>query len=282
MSDLKKYFLECSLYSTKHSTYFEVYEKLFTKFRNKKVTLVEVGVLNGGSLELWQKYLGNDAKIIGIDFNPSAKKFNKDNIDIFIGDQSSKKFWENFYDKVGNIDILIDDGGHENFMQAQTVVSSLDHINEDGVIIIEDTHSSYLKEFGNPSKYSFINYCYFIVENINMRFFKKNNEDKNLIQKNIWSIEFFESIVALNISKKKSNILSVEYSNKGISSRNIDYRHFNQDTYWLSRLREFFSNKLTKYKKNKVLIYFKFVLFPYLFFIQKKFMVKKQMRKFFK
>ena len=31
------------------------------------------------------------------------------------------------------------------------------HINDDGILIFEDTHTSYLKEFGNPSKYSFIN-----------------------------------------------------------------------------------------------------------------------------
>ncbi len=282
MDSLKKLFLECKLYSTKHSTYFDVYEKLISKYRNKKVVLVEVGVLNGGSLELWKKYLGNNSRVIGIDFNPEAKKFANSDIEIFIGDQSSSKFWKEFYKLVGNIDVLIDDGGHENFMQAQTVLSSLNFLNEDGIIIVEDTHSSYLKEFGNPSKYSFINYCNFIVEKINMRFFLKINEERNLIQKNIWSIEFFESIVALHINKIKSSKQSYEIDNKGITSRNIDYRHHSQSTFWIANIREKLSQKLQNYKHIKILRIIKFNLFPYLFFLQKKIITRNKMKKFFK
>ena len=39
-------FLKSPYKSIKHTTYFEVYDDLFTKFRNKKIIFVEIGVLN--------------------------------------------------------------------------------------------------------------------------------------------------------------------------------------------------------------------------------------------
>ena len=78
--------------------------------------------------------------------------------------------------KVGKIDILIDDGGHTNEQQINTLLSSYENINEDGTIIIEDTHTSYLKEFGNPSKYSFMNFCNKIIDDQN----KKSLKDQAL------------------------------------------------------------------------------------------------------
>ena len=63
--------------SHKHTTYFDVYDKLFNKYQNKKITFVEVGVQYGGSLFMWQNYFGENARIIGIDLNPDAKKWEK-------------------------------------------------------------------------------------------------------------------------------------------------------------------------------------------------------------
>ena len=63
-------------------------------------TLVEVGVLNGGSLFMWRKYFGENVRIIGIDLNPAAKHFDKYGFEIFIGDQADPKFWRSFIVKL--------------------------------------------------------------------------------------------------------------------------------------------------------------------------------------
>ena len=39
--------------SVKWDKYFSVYEDLLSGYKNKKITFVEVGILNGGSLEIW-------------------------------------------------------------------------------------------------------------------------------------------------------------------------------------------------------------------------------------
>jgi len=98
--------------SLKHSTYFQVYEELLSQYRNTAFTFVEIGVLNGGSLFMWREFFGDKARIIGIDLNPLAKKWEKDGFEIHIGSQSNPEFWGQFFKEVGMIDVLLDDGGH--------------------------------------------------------------------------------------------------------------------------------------------------------------------------
>jgi hypothetical protein len=58
----------------KWSHYFPIYERLLSPHRGRSITLVEVGVGDGGSLEGWRGYLGPSARIIGIDCDPAAKR----------------------------------------------------------------------------------------------------------------------------------------------------------------------------------------------------------------
>ena len=190
--------------SLKSDTYFQIYEELFNKYVGGKITFVEIGVLQGGSLFMWREYFGKEARIIGIDLHPNAKELEKHGFEIYIGSQSDKNLWKNFYSKVGKIDILLDDGGHVNDQQIITLGESVHNINDNGIIVTEDVHTSYLKKFGNPSKYSFINYSKYLVDVVNSRFpeikIKKNNDFRN----KIYSISFYESIVAIKINSKKS------------------------------------------------------------------------------
>jgi len=212
--------------SLKNDTYFQVYEDVFNKYVDKKITLVEIGVLNGGSLYMWKEYFGKNARIIGIDLNPDAKRLEKDGFEIFIGSQSDENFWDNFLSKVGEIDILIDDGGHENDQLIITLNKVIPKIKNDGLIVIEDTHTSYSKKFGNPSKYSFINYSKYLIDIINSRFpdsgIKKSNNFKN----KIYSISFFESMVIINIHSKKSIRTSLIKSNFHDDKHIHDFRTY--------------------------------------------------------
>ena len=172
---LISFFEESEYHTIKYRNYFPIYEKLFSKFVNKKITFVEIGVFSGGSLFMWRKYFGKDARIIGIDLNSDAKKFEKDGFEIFIGNQSDENFWKVFFEKVGDVDIILDDGGHTNFQQIVTACCCIPHIKDNGILAVEDVYHSYgvshgSKGFFNPSKYSFINFCKKIVDDINYRF----------------------------------------------------------------------------------------------------------------
>ncbi len=228
----KNLFDKSKLQSIKLTSYFDIYENLFNEFKNKPITFVEVGIYGGGSLFMWKKYFHPKSRIIGIDLNPKSKNYEKYGFEIFIGDQENEKFWQTFYKKVGKVDILLDDGGHTDIQQTQTLISSVNNIKENGIIAIEDVHTSYLTEFGNPSNSSFINYSKKIIDLINYRYsglnrFKyKKNEVTKLLKKNVYSVSFFESIVAFRINKKKS-IISKAIWNKKKIERIKDYRYKN-------------------------------------------------------
>ena len=166
---IKKYFYESDHFSIKHEKYFSVYEKLLSKFKDKEITFVEIGIHNGGSLYIWKKFFPK-AKIIGIDINEDCRKFEKDGFIIEIGDQTSEEFWKNFFIKHNNVDVIIDDGGHTNTQQISTAVFCIPHLNNGGLLITEDVMCSYMYEFGNPNNFSFINFSKKIIDDINFKF----------------------------------------------------------------------------------------------------------------
>ena len=159
--------------------------------------------------------------------NPEAKKLEKKGFKIFIGDQSDPNFWEKFYKKVGKVDILLDDGGHKNIQQVTTFMESYNYIKPGGMIIIEDTHTSFMKKkgFKNPSKYSFVSFSKYIIENLHRRNPMVEKKLNDLSQK-IESITFYDSIVCINFNLKKiMNKTKLIENNQRLRDYFIDYRH---------------------------------------------------------
>ncbi len=227
-------FNESEFYSLKYSNYFQIYEKLFSRFRGKKITFVEIGVLSGGSLFMWKKYFGENARIIGVELNPEAKKFEEYGFEIFIGNQSDPNFWTEFFKTVGKVDIILDDGGHTNYQQIITSGSCIPYIKDNGIMAIEDVFHSYglsygAKGFYNPSKYSFINFCKKVIDDVNYRFPGGKNF-KFSLKRFVYSIEFFESIVAFNINQPLCKLKNEVIYSKGKNINAKDYAHLhNQD-----------------------------------------------------
>jgi hypothetical protein len=212
--------------SLKHSSYFQVYEELFEKYRGQEVTFVEVGVLNGGSLFMWRDYFGARARIIGVELNPAAKKWETEGFEIYIGSQSDPVFWENFFKVVGTVDVILDDGGHTYEQQIVTADQCIPNIKDGGLLVVEDTHTSYMQSFGYPTQYSFIEWAKKLMDNINSRF--PGLSHSKLVYKNyIYSMTIFESIVSFNINRKKC-FESVLTSNGGVTSNAIDL--YSKDT----------------------------------------------------
>ena len=84
MKKIIKLFKSSPKYTIKWDNYFEIYSNILDKYINKKITFVEVGVGNGGSLFMWKKFFGHRARIIGIELNPEAKKLEKNGFEIFV------------------------------------------------------------------------------------------------------------------------------------------------------------------------------------------------------
>lgn len=210
--------------SVKISSYFHTYEQIFAPYRGKSFTFVEIGVSNGGSLLMWRDYFGPQARIIGIEFNPDGKRFESDGFEIHIGNQADPEFWRQFFASVGEVDIILDDGGHTNEQQIVTANYCIPHIRDGGMLVVEDAHASYFRDFGNPSRYSFMNYAKHIVDAVNSRFPRVKASGHGL-NKLVHSVSFYESIVCFHINRVKC-ITGVQTTNEGQTFKMKDYRRY--------------------------------------------------------
>jgi hypothetical protein len=123
---------------SKYHHYFHIYHKHLEKFCGKDVHLVEIGVKDGGSLEMWRRYLGPRSHITGIDIHEKCKVFEDSATDILVGDQADRSFWRRFREQSRPVDVLIDDGGHRPEQQMVTLEEVLPFLNCGGVYICED------------------------------------------------------------------------------------------------------------------------------------------------
>ena len=130
--------------------YFEIYDKHFSKFKGKHPVILEIGVSQGGSLEMWNDYFKGQCTIYGLDINPACKRFESEfpNVKILIGDQGNVDFLNQIKAKIPNIDILIDDGSHINSHVITTFEALYSNIVPGGTYLIEDLHTSYWEEYG--------------------------------------------------------------------------------------------------------------------------------------
>lgn len=170
MNDLEKYFYSNTgnlIHKWKH--YFEVYERHFSKYRGTDVVMVEFGVFQGGSLQMWKNYFGPKAKIYGIDINPKCKTLEESQVEILIGDQEDRNFLRSLKTLIPRVDILLDDGGHTMKQQITTFEELFPHVDKNGVYLCEDLLTSYRPNFGGGYKNSesYIEYSKNFIDQLN-------------------------------------------------------------------------------------------------------------------
>jgi hypothetical protein len=169
------------------------------------VVILEIGVSQGGSLQMWKDYFGEKAKIFGIDIDPRCKTLEEDNIKIFIGSQSDRKFLKEIKQQIPPIDILIDDGGHMMHQQIVSYEELFPHIKEDGVYLCEDLHTSYWLDCGGGYKRrgSFIEYSKNFIDYLNAWHSEQKSLRVNDFTKSVDSITYYDSVIV--IKKKRKN-----------------------------------------------------------------------------
>jgi cephalosporin hydroxylase len=130
--------------------YFPVYEKHFKPLTDRPLKILEIGILNGGSLKMWKDYFHPESTIVGIDIDTRCLDFKYDstNINVRIGDQSDPVFLQSLIDEFGVFDLVIDDGSHHVNHVNKTFQFLFPKIAENGIYFIEDTHAAYWASHG--------------------------------------------------------------------------------------------------------------------------------------
>lgn len=103
---------------SKGHSYCEIYEDMLSPFIDKECKILELGILDGGSLRMWREYLPNSV-VVGLDkFRPSGV-FDS-NTHIYIGDVTDEEFINNVIKMYGTFDIIIDDASHITLEQCSS------------------------------------------------------------------------------------------------------------------------------------------------------------------
>jgi hypothetical protein len=131
----------------KWAHYLDLYDRYLDRYRGSAVKMIEIGVFDGGSLEMWRRYFGPQASIVGIDINPRcADCVDPPNV-VRIGSQADRAFLEGVVAEFGAPELILDDGSHIAKHQRASFEILFPLLQDGGLYIIEDTHTSYWNEW---------------------------------------------------------------------------------------------------------------------------------------
>jgi hypothetical protein len=179
----------------KWTHYFPVYERHFERYQNRPALFWEIGVGQGGSLQLWKQFLGPYAQIIGLDIE-DKHRYEEDQISIRTGDQSDPGFLQSVLDEFGPPDMVLDDGSHVMAHVAATFRHLYPKTAPGGVYLIEDLHTAYWPEYGGGLREpgSFMEIAKDLIDELNADHARAALEPTEFTASTL-SIHFYDSIV---------------------------------------------------------------------------------------
>jgi MycE methyltransferase N-terminal len=123
------------------------YERHFAEYRDQRVRLLEIGIggyaddLGGGSLHMWKHYFPRGL-VHGLDLHDKSK-LDGPRLRTVQGSQSDPAFLAELADRIGPLDIVIDDGSHLSSDVLITFAALFPRLRPGGIYVIEDLQTSY-------------------------------------------------------------------------------------------------------------------------------------------
>ena len=209
--------------SDKWASYLQTYERLFGAFRDARINVVEIGVQNGGSLEVLAQYFPNAASIIGCDINPLCEnlEYADARISVIVGDVSSPEVYSRIAIKAKPIDLMIDDGSHTSPDVIAAFINYFPLVRPGGLYLIEDTHTLYwekwdggvLRESSAQQLFKLltdvVNYEHWSgdlpLNTLLSSFFRKDALPKFIAEGWVDSLEFLNSMIVIHKAKQATH-----------------------------------------------------------------------------
>jgi hypothetical protein len=123
--------------SSRNHGYLGFYDRFLKDIRETASQILEIGVLNGQSLQMWGMYF-SEAKLIGLDINPETLRFSKGRLTVILANQGSSEDLEAVVSKYQYFDVIIDDGSHIWEHQIKSFRHLFSIVESGGFYIIED------------------------------------------------------------------------------------------------------------------------------------------------
>jgi len=198
--------------SDKWEIYLEEYDRILESYREKPVRLLEIGIQNGGSLEIWANYFRNAARIIGCDINPACLKlsYTDPRIDVIVGDASTPDAHTSIITKSPEFDVVIEDGSHLSGDVIRSFCLYFPSLAQGGTFIAEDLHCSYWSTFegGLFHPYSSISFFKLLADVTNFDHWGIDAPDRSTILSGI--LTYYGCRISPNVL---AEIRSVEFIN---------------------------------------------------------------------
>jgi len=203
--------------SEKWQHYFDIYDHCLASFYGHNIRYLEIGVQNGGSLEVARNLFGPESIIIGMDIDPAFMNIKDRGIadQIIIGPQSEDRALQELFSTSDYFHIVIDDGSHIQADMIQSFLNIFPTLVDGGVYVIEDTHTNFSPDH-QKSFHGIGLYDYFkgLTERLNLPYldpamrknrYKTPRESREQspspfgddLLRSIFSIEFFDSVIAI-------------------------------------------------------------------------------------
>ncbi len=185
--------------------YFPAYEAHLARFRNRHVTVMEIGVGQGGSLQQWRRYLGPFAIIVGLDIYPPARQVEEEQIHVRNGNQADLGFLGAVIAEFGAPDVVIDDGSHLQHDVRKSFEFLYPLVAKNGVYLVEDLHAAYWVNHGGGLRHpnSFIETAKSCIDHMHAEY-TGDPAMRTPAGERTTSIHFYDSLVVFEVGERRT------------------------------------------------------------------------------
>ncbi len=187
--------------------YFEIYERYLSRYRGTRVRLLEIGVGQGGSLQMWRRYFGEAATICGIDVSPRCAEFDGQGGQVRIGSQADTGFLESVVAEMGGIDVVIDDGSHDSAHLKVSLETLFPRLTDGGIYIAEDLHCCYWPEFsgGYWWPWSFLKQSTGLIDDMHAAYHGKAPKWPT-VAGHIGAVHYYDSMIVIEKARPRRHV----------------------------------------------------------------------------
>lgn len=137
-----------ALYDTDKSSspgYLGDFEEAFGQRRGRPTAILELGILHGGSLQLWRDYFA-EGPVVGLDLNSVDVPDPSGRIKIYTGSQDDRELLDRIRAECApdGFDIIIDDCSHLGYLTSESFWHLFpNHLRGGGIYVVEDWGTGY-------------------------------------------------------------------------------------------------------------------------------------------
>lgn len=178
--------------------YFPIYTRHLTPYARRPVSVLEIGVYRGGSMRMWSRFFGPDARLVGVDIDPVALISAGERYSVVLADQSDPDAMAKVAQEHGPFDVIIDDGGHSMDQQITSIETLFPALNEGGIYLVEDCHTSYWDSYdgGRGREGTFMEWVKTRLDDLNG--YHQEDAVEPVWTKQVDGIHVYDSVVVLD------------------------------------------------------------------------------------